>query len=111
MDLDVTIICRENLATGFGLTGAEAIAVAGPDEARRELFRRTSKRTWNLILVDEEIFSELSRDDRERLQDSTMPVIVPLHIQGALGAEDPEAAAKERVADLVQHAIGKRLAI
>ena len=85
--------------------------VAGPEEARRELFRRTSKRTWNLILVDEEIFSELSRDDRERLQDSTMPVIVPLHIQGALGAEDPEAAAKERVADLVQHAIGKRLAI
>ena len=111
MDLDVTVMCHEALATGFGLTGAETVAVATADEARRELFTRASKKTWNLILVDDAIFSEFSRDDRERLQESTMPVIVPLHIRGALDAQDAKAAAKERVADLVQHAIGKRLAI
>ncbi|NQU38655.1 MAG: hypothetical protein HQ523_01750 [Lentisphaerae bacterium] len=111
MELDVTVVSRENLSAGFGLAGAEAISVGSTEEARKELMARASHKSWSLVLVDEGLFAALEAGDRQRLVESDMPIFVPLPMESALKDMDGAATARERVTALVQHAIGKRLAI
>lgn len=111
MELNVTVMSRENLSAGFGLAGAEAISVASTEEARKELLARASRKSWSLVLVDEELFAALEAGDRERLVESDMPIFVPMPMDSALKDMDAAGTARERVTTLVQHAIGKRLAI
>ena len=111
MDLSVTIVSRENLSAGFGLAGAEAVSVGSVEEARTELLTRARHKSWSLVVVDQSLIEALEPQDRERLEGSDMPIFVSLPIEAALKDEDAEGTARERVADLVQHAIGKRLAI
>jgi vacuolar-type H+-ATPase subunit F/Vma7 len=111
MQLGVTIITRESLSSGFGLAGVETMSVSNVEDVRKALSACTARRDWNLVLVEESLFSGLSKEDQRDFEELGMPLVVPLPLHASLAEQDADGAARTRVADLVQHAIGKRLAI
>ncbi len=111
MRLGITILTKEGLTTGFELAGIESVGVDTVADMRRELQERMARKRNDLVLVDDLLFLELTRDERREFEESDMPLFVPLPIQSNLAVQDADESARTRVADLVQHAIGKRLAI
>lgn len=102
------VVARPDLADGFRLAGAEVHAAPSPElaaEVLRALLRRPDV---GLIALEADYYSGLDDRLRRQADRSALPVVVALPVGRALETGERRSA---HVAELIQRAIGLRMAV
>jgi vacuolar-type H+-ATPase subunit F/Vma7 len=106
MSHPVRVLCRPEVAAGFGLAGLRAVsaATAAEGEARlRELLRDPDA---GVVLVEDGLYEALAADTRRQLGRRPLPMVVPF--PGPTWAE--RAAGPEAyILELLRQVIGYRV--
>ncbi len=102
------VVAKPDLVDGFRLAGAEVHPAPTPElatEVLRALLRRPDV---GLIALDADYYSDLEDRLRRQVERSALPVVVALPVGRA-----PEAGAARSayVAELIQRAIGLKMAV
>lgn len=97
------VVVPPELETGFRLAGVETVNASRSEEASRVLTRILDDRGWALVAVYEPLLAGMSRAERERLESSLMPVVVPL--PAGLEERDEESH-QARISAMLRKAVG-----
>jgi len=89
--------------TGFRFAGVEGVAVESPGEARRELYRALGQHDIGVIIIPDQISTELQSEINEIRFTRTEPAIV--EIAGPEGRQED----RPHLVDLIREAIGVRV--
>jgi vacuolar-type H+-ATPase subunit F/Vma7 len=106
MNLEVRILCRPEVAAGFGLTGLKVVpaesAAAAADACRAWL----GDPSVGVVLMEEGYHDKLPDDVRHQLARRPLPMVVPF--PGAAWEERAEAA-DSYIVELLRQVIGYRV--
>ncbi len=105
MKRHVRIVCRPALAPGFRLTGIPVREAVTAADAGRELDAMRREPDTGIVLVEEELYTDLSEEARGELERQALPVVVPFPGPAWTAIEEPEAY----VTRLLRRAIGYRV--
>jgi vacuolar-type H+-ATPase subunit F/Vma7 len=106
----VHAVLKEGLGSGFSLTGVNVDVVADAASAREAVRDAVENSECGILLLDEDLFSDMSGRERDALLQRTVPLVVLL--PGEMRwIEVEEMARDDYVADLIRHAVGYQLNI
>ena len=91
------------LETGFRLAGVETVAADDGDEAAAALREIVASGSAGLVAVYEPFLSGMPAGERDRLESSLSPVVVP--IPGGLETRDEESH-RARISAMLSRAVG-----
>jgi len=100
--LNVQVICRPELATGFALAGLVPIEVNHADEVAGHVRGAYKRSEIGVILVQDDLLP----DDRAAIRTTDLPMVVPFPGPRSLEAMESPAA---YVAEILRRAIGYRV--
>jgi len=101
MRATVRVICRPELAAGFGLAGVDALAAATPGEAAAHISRITRASPNHVLLVQQDLLADGSNVPGRQ----DMPLVVPFPGPDRTNPEDAEAT----IVEILRRAIGYRV--
>lgn len=97
------MIVGPEMATGFRLAGVRVHEASSADEAREGLdFALEVQNKIGLVVVDEELLTDIPERLRSRCDESAIPLVLPLPLGGG---QDPAGQAAA-VQEMVRQAIG-----
>jgi vacuolar-type H+-ATPase subunit F/Vma7 len=105
MELSVRVVCRPEIAPGFGLAGLRADTAVDGATARAQLAALTDNPAVGIVLVEERLHRALPAEFAQRLERQPRPLVAPFP-SPSFGA--PEAA-EEAVLEILRRAIGYRV--
>ncbi|OVE77318.1 hypothetical protein BVX99_02950 [bacterium F16] len=111
MNCRLTVFCKSDLATGFRLAGINADSVATAADLEPVLYDKLRQKLHEVVIIDDEMKAGLSAECKERLQESLLPLFVYLPLTSKRGTMDLKRYVHDYVSDLIQAAVGKKLAI
>jgi vacuolar-type H+-ATPase subunit F/Vma7 len=106
MNLGVRILCRAEVAAGFGLTGLPVVPAATSAEAAEECRRWLTDPSVGVVLVEQEYHDQLPEEIRHQLSRRPLPMVVPF--PGPAWQEKAEAA-DSYIVELLRQVIGYRV--
>jgi len=105
MDLSVRIICRPEIAPGFGLAGVRIDLATDAAAARERLMAFAGDPTVGIVLIDEPLHRALPTDVVQRLERQARPIVATFP-----GPRfDAKGAAEAALLEILQRAIGYRV--
>lgn len=105
-DYKILAITEEGYDTGFRLAGADAEIVKDEKDMLAVIEKCLEHKNYGIIIVDAEIFYEIDERKRKVLEESVMPVIIPLHLK-----QKSKISAEEYLKEVVRRAIGYSIRI
>lgn len=111
MSNKLTILCQTELATGFRLAGIEATAISKGAEVEPILLEKLRNGSSEVVIIDETFKQSISDDLNARLRESFTPLFVYLPLVSKRGNQDLKRYVHDYVSNLIQAAVGKKLAI
>ncbi len=72
----VLVITQDEFGLGFRLAGVKTHTVRNSEEAREELVEQLNSKEYGIVLIDEELTVDLDDKLRERILESTLPLVV-----------------------------------
>jgi len=105
MALSVRVVCRPEIAAGFGLAGLRADTATDGASARAKLATLIDDPAVGIVLVEDRLHRALPTDFAQRLERQRRPLVAPFP-SPSVGA--PEAA-EEAVLEILRRAIGYRV--
>ena len=106
MRTQVRVLCRPEVAAGFGLAGLRAIPVTTATAAELRLRDLMREPDTGVVLVEERLHDALPVDVRRRMARRPLPMVVPF--PGPAWAERAEGA-EAYVIELLRQVIGYRV--
>lgn len=104
-------LVHPDLAPGFRLAGVETDPVRTAAQMRqaaeRLLIDREKGREKEIVLLDESLFRQLPETLRRRMEESTMPLFLPIPTRPSREA----SATETRLAEVIRRAIGYQVKI
>lgn len=104
----ILAIVPEDFVLGFKLAGLDTKGCASLEEAKESLANEMSHRRYGLVLIDEEFFLSFDIRFKKRLQETTLPLIMPIPLKKGF---KEEAKAKDYFLKMVHDAIGYEIRI
>lgn len=101
----VRVLCRPDVATGFGLAGLSTIPVEGPDASAR-LRELVEHPEIGVVLLEQQFHDSMPAELRRDLARRSLPLVVPF--SGPAWDRQP-GQADERIVELLRQAIGYRV--
>jgi vacuolar-type H+-ATPase subunit F/Vma7 len=101
MRATVRVICRPELAAGFGLAGMDALTAATPGEAATQISRISRASPNQVLLVQQDLLA----DEAGASGRQDMPLIVPFPGPDRTDPADAEAT----IVEILRRAIGYRV--
>ncbi len=77
MSYRVAVICRPEVATGFSLAGCPAVEATEAAEAGEHLLDLAARPDTGVILMQEELYAQVSPDVLRLLAKRSLPMVVP----------------------------------
>ena len=106
MSLDVRVLCRPAVATGFRLAGVLPIEVVDLADGARQLEVLLDEPGHGVVLVEDEIYAAVPEATRRELDRRPLPMVVSFPgPTWTVPREGPEAF----IAELLRQAIGYRV--
>ena len=105
MSHDVRVLCRPEVAAGFGLTGIAVTGATSTDEASAMFRQWLDDPEVGVVLLEQDFHDTLPDDLRLRLRRHPLPLVVPF--PGPSRAAAPEAEAY--IVELLRQVIGYRV--
>lgn len=99
----LVVVVPPELEMGFRLAGVEAVGARGREEASQALAGILDDRGRALVAVYEPFLSAMPASERERLQSSPAPIVVPL--PAGLEEHDEESH-QARISAMLRKAVG-----
>lgn len=99
----MVIVVPSELESGFGLVGVETVTANNSDEAADSIRELVTRGRSALVAVYEPFLSGLGDEEREALESSLEPVVVPL--PAGLELHDEEAH-RARISAMLSRAVG-----
>lgn len=99
----LVVVVPPELETGFRLAGVDTIPAGTPGEAARALRSLMSEDREGVVAVYEPYLVEVPDEERNRLEASTVPVVVPL--PAGLQTRDQESH-RARISAMLSRAVG-----
>lgn len=106
MSYGVRVLCRPEVAAGFGLAGARVVEAGTTEEGVACLRELLVQPDVGVVLVEEGLHDRLPEDVRRRLGRNPLPMVVPF--PGPVWEERPEAA-ESYIVELLRRVIGYRV--
>ncbi len=101
----VEVLCRPEVAAGFGLAGLRPLEVSDPSEGVARLRELLRDPEAGVVLVEESFYDALPDDVQLELGRRPLPMVVPF--PGPRWEERPEAEAY--IVELLRQVIGYRV--
>jgi len=101
--MQVAVICKEGLGSGFKLAGAEVLVTPDSEAARAELRELLGSQEYGLVLIEQDLLDELDDRTLRTVEASNVPLVVPfpsLH-PGAWERDE-----RSYIQEMVRRAIG-----
>ena len=108
--LKILAIVEPEVARGFKLSGVEIRAVQSAPLVKKCLLEAMENKGYGIIIVDEAHIGSFDEHTRRLIEDSSVPLVVPLPLEMRWGREDGKRA-DTYVADMIRHAIGHHIKI
>lgn len=106
IDVPVRVLCRCELATGWGLAGLALVEVESVEEGARKLEAMIEDEVAEVILAEQALLDALSERTMSALERTLLPMVVPFPGPGW----GPETRAPhEYVEDILGRALGYRV--
>lgn len=102
----VLVITDEELGTGFRLAGVDVIEVSALSEAETLLRECMADESYGIILINEEYLSHFELKTRKNIEESTVPLIIPISVRMDWEFEDSRA---DYIGDIVRRSIGYQI--
>lgn len=99
----LVVVVPPELETGFRLAGVDTVPAGTAHEAARALLSLMSEDRGGVIAVYEPFLVEVPDEERNRLEASTVPVVIPL--PAGLQTRDQESH-RARISAMLSRAVG-----
>lgn len=106
MSSRVEVVCRPDVAAGFGLTGLHTIEAADPREAEARLRELRQEPDVGVILVEQTLHDGLTEELQHEWGRHALPMLVPF--PGPFWAVRP-GGAEAYIVELLRQVIGYRV--
>ncbi len=105
-DYRILAITEEGYDAGFRLAGVDAEIVKDNNGMLAIIEKCFEDKNYGIIIVDAEIFYKIEERKRKVLEESVMPVIIPLYLK-----QKGKVSAEEYLKEVVRRAIGYSIRI
>jgi vacuolar-type H+-ATPase subunit F/Vma7 len=106
MSYAVRVLCRPEVAAGFGLAGLRCDEVDAAGDGAPRLRGLMAERGTGVVLVEDRLYESLPEDLRRQMGRRPLPMVVPF--PGPTWAARPDAA-EEYIVELLRQVIGYRV--
>lgn len=103
MRYTVSVICRQEVASGFALAGLSVTEVVSAEDGAARLLDLISRRESGVILVEDRIYERLGKEVRRAVGRRPLPMIVPF--PGPVWSE-AAVAGESYIVEMLRQAIG-----
>lgn len=105
MSLAVKVLCRPEVAAGFGLAGIRAEEAASAEDTERLLQSAATSTDVALVLIEDRLYDALDEESRHAADRMTLPIVVPFPGPRWGGGMTPH----DYVVEILRRAIGYRV--
>jgi vacuolar-type H+-ATPase subunit F/Vma7 len=106
MSLSVQVVCRPDVAAGFGLTGLHTVEAANPGETGDRLRELRARPEVGVILIEDTLYDQLPEELHREFGRRALPMLVPF--PGPLWQVRPESA-EAYIVELLRQVVGYRV--
>ena len=106
MSQRVEVVCRPDVAAGFGLAGLHSTEAADAREAEARLRELRARPDVGVILVEHTLYDQLPQELQREWGRRALPMMVPF--PGPLWDVEPESA-ESYIVELLRQVIGYRV--
>lgn len=106
MSMSVEVVCRPDVAAGFGLTGLHTTEVADPRETGERLRELRARPGVGVILVEQTLYDQLPEELHREWGRRALPMLVPF--PGPMWEAKAESA-EAYIVELLRQVIGYRV--
>ena len=106
MSMTVEVVCRPDVAAGFGLAGLRTTEVADPRETSDRLRELRARADTGVILIEQTLYDELPEELLREWGRRALPMLVPF--PGPMWETRAESA-EAYIVELLRQVIGYRV--
>lgn len=95
---------RSDISLGFGLAGLDSKTLDSPDDLENLLLSLTRRKDYGVVIVEEELLESLGEKTRETLEQSNVPLFIPISV-----SKEESARRRDYISEIIQKTIGYQI--